>query len=62
MWEFKTLVERKFGVQFEDYHGLQRWSVENVGAFWGEVWGFVRILSARGVDDGTGKRVFEKVS
>ena len=45
MWELKTLIERKYNVEFKDYHELHWWSVENVGAFWGETWDYTNIVS-----------------
>jgi acetoacetyl-CoA synthetase len=43
MWEFMTMVNRKYGQQLGSYKELHAWSVENVAEFWGEVWDFTRV-------------------
>lgn len=40
---FLEHVNSKHGLQLRGYASLYRWSVEDVPAFWGEVWDFVGI-------------------
>lgn len=35
---FARWVERRHGVSLPDYHALWRWSVDNLGPFWQDVW------------------------
>lgn len=59
MWEFQTVLERKHGIHFKDYHELHQWSVENVGEFWEEVWAYTNIVSNL---DGVTGSAFAQVS
>ena len=43
-------VNRVYGTHFIDYGGLYQWSVENIGAFWEEVWNFAGIKASQGFD------------
>ena len=40
---FLTWLERERGLAFEDYAALQRWSVEDLPAFWGSIWDFFEV-------------------
>ena len=45
--EFKTLVEKKYNRDFQDYNALWEWSVVNLDAFWNEVWHFTGVQASR---------------
>lgn len=45
---FVHAVERKTGVEMPDYATLYRWSIENLEAFWNEVWDFCGAIGERG--------------
>lgn len=47
MWKFLEHVNLKYGLQIADYPGLHRWSIDNVGSFWEEVWHFTGIRSSQ---------------
>ena len=40
---FLTWLERERGLFFEDYAALQRWSVDDLPAFWGSIWDFFEV-------------------
>ncbi len=46
MWEFLELVNKKHNLQLQSYHDLYRWSIEDIAAFWGEVWHFTGIRAS----------------
>lgn len=46
MWRFLELVNKKYGSHFQTYAELHRWSVDNVAAFWEEVWHFTGIVAS----------------
>ena len=46
MYDFKVLVEKSHGVQLPDYEALRRWSIENLNAFWKQVWHFTAIVAS----------------
>jgi acetoacetyl-CoA synthetase len=50
MYRFMQTVNRNQGTHFTDYDGLYRWSVENIAAFWAELWGFAGIIASKGFD------------
>jgi acetoacetyl-CoA synthetase len=43
MHRFMQIVNRTYGTNFTDYDGLYQWSVENIEAFWAEMWRFADI-------------------
>jgi acetoacetyl-CoA synthetase len=43
MWRFLQYVNEKHGLQLDDYAGLYKWSVDQVGPFWESCWEFVGI-------------------
>jgi acetoacetyl-CoA synthetase len=47
MHAFKQRVNAKYGLKLEHYEELHKWSVENIGEFWGEVWDFTGIKGSR---------------
>lgn len=46
MYEFKTLVEKKYHVKLDGYEALRQWSITNVAQFWAEVWHFTGIKAS----------------
>jgi acetoacetyl-CoA synthetase len=40
MTEFMRWLEAERGLHFDDYHELQRWSVDDLEAFWSAIWEF----------------------
>ena len=43
MWQFLQGVNKKHGLQFQNYRDLYKWSVDDVALFWEEVWHFVGV-------------------
>lgn len=43
IWEFKTLIEKKYDIQLQDYEALREWSITHIADFWREVWYFTAI-------------------
>ena len=43
MHAFKELINAKYGLRLDHYEDLHKWSVDNIGAFWSEVWDFTGI-------------------
>ncbi|KAB8295911.1 hypothetical protein EYC80_008731 [Monilinia laxa] len=50
MYEFKDIVNKKYGLNLETYDDLYRWSVGNVAEFWEETWWFTGIRAERGFE------------
>lgn len=50
MWKFMEAVNQKHGLNLEDYPGLYKWSIENIGAFWEDVWAFFQIRASHPFD------------
>lgn len=46
MYDFKVLIEESHQVQLSDYEALHRWSIENLNAFWKQVWHFTAIVAS----------------
>ena len=46
MWAFLQLVASKYKLPLHGYRDLYRWSVQDVAAFWAEVWDFVGIRAS----------------
>lgn len=47
MTDFMAYVNRRFGLQIDDYRQLHAWSVENIPDFWAAVWDYVGIRAQR---------------
>ena len=47
LWAFKSLIEQKHAVQFDDYEALRQWSIANLDAFWAEVWRFTGVRASK---------------
>ncbi|TKJ34547.1 acetoacetate--CoA ligase [Blastococcus sp. CCUG 61487] len=47
---FARDVEARYGVSFDDYESLWRWSVENLEEFWAEVWRFFDVAPGTSYD------------
>ena len=50
MYRFMLFVNERRDQNFTNYDGLYEWSVNNIPAFWADVWDFVGIRSSRGYD------------
>ena len=48
MYRFMQEVNRKYGTDFSDYDSLYQWSVDNLEAFWAEMWSFAEIRASKG--------------
>jgi acetoacetyl-CoA synthetase len=57
MYRFMQEVNHTYGTHFADYTALYQWSVENLEAFWAQVWRFAGIRASTGyervIDDPT---------
>ncbi len=47
MYRFMQGVNHNHGTAFTDYSGLYQWSVDNIGAFWAEMWRFAEIKASK---------------
>ena len=45
---FVHKLEQNLGLKFPDYQELHRWSVNNPGIFWEQVWAFTQIIHSSG--------------
>lgn len=50
MYKFMVLLNRKHGLQLKTYDDLHKWSIENIAAFWGEVWESTGVVASRPYD------------
>ena len=50
MYRFMQDVNGRLGTSFNDYDALYQWSVENIEAFWAEMWRFAGIKSSQDYD------------
>lgn len=50
MWKFLELVNRNHGQKLKSYSDLYKWSVNNIAAFWAEVWFFTGVRSSKPYD------------
>jgi acetoacetyl-CoA synthetase len=50
MYRFMQNVNRTYKTNFTDYDKLYQWSVENIAAFWGEIWDFAGIKATKHYD------------
>jgi acetoacetyl-CoA synthetase len=46
MHHFMRLVNQKHNLQLKQYDDLHDWSINNLAAFWSEVWDFTRIKAS----------------
>jgi len=46
MWDFLQTINRKHGLQLKTYKELHQWSIDNIAAFWGEVWHYTGIKAS----------------
>lgn len=51
MWRFIQRVNERRGLAITDFEELYRWSIEDVAAFWEEVWHFLEIKASRPYDE-----------
>jgi acetoacetyl-CoA synthetase len=47
MYRFMQGVNHNHGTAFTDYSGLYQWSVDNIAAFWAEMWRFAEIKASK---------------
>ncbi|OYZ17397.1 MAG: acetoacetate--CoA ligase [Bdellovibrio sp. 28-41-41] len=47
LYRLKTNLEKKYGVSFENYNSLWKWTNENSQTFWTELWDFFGIVGER---------------
>ena len=50
MYRFMQDVNHTYGTHFADYDTLYQWSVENIAAFWAEMWRFAGIKASNGYE------------
>lgn len=64
MWEFRQLINQKYGKNLESYDDLYDWSIECLPQFWEEVWAFTGVNAApyvsKGVEGQNGYHITEK--
>lgn len=51
MWRFIQRVNERRGLAIANFEELYRWSIEDVAAFWEEVWHFFEIKASRSYDE-----------
>jgi len=51
MAEFKRVVNQKYGLKLKNYDDLYKWSIDDIGSFWGEVWDFTGITASKHYDE-----------
>lgn len=44
--QFQKHIEITFGKQFKDYEDLRQWSINNINAFWQQVWRFTGVVAS----------------
>ncbi|KAL9611952.1 MAG: hypothetical protein Q9167_003439 [Letrouitia subvulpina] len=44
--QFQRHIETTFGKQFKDYEDLRQWSINNINAFWQQVWRFTGVVAS----------------
>ncbi len=50
MYRFMQIVNKRHGTDLANYDALYQWSVDNIAAFWGEMWRFAEIKASKGYD------------
>lgn len=48
MGVFADQLKHKYAIEFDDYQALQQWSVQNLTAFWRELWDFAGVQGTLG--------------
>ncbi|MCB2207039.1 MAG: acetoacetate--CoA ligase [Bacteroidetes bacterium] len=43
MYEFLSMIAKKYDLPNNEYHTIHRWSVENIPEFWAEIWDYCGI-------------------
>lgn len=51
MYRFMAGVNRKYKTNFTTYPELWQWSVDNIAAFWAEMWEFAGVIASRPYDE-----------
>ena len=51
MAEFMRGVNQTYGLRLKSYEELYRWSIDEIGSFWGEVWDFTGITASKQYDE-----------
>ena len=51
MYRFMAGVNRKYKTNFTTYPELWQWSVDNIAAFWAEMWEFAGVVASRPYDE-----------
>lgn len=46
-WQFKQYIQKKHNVELKDYEDLRQWSIQNIDAFWRDVWDFTGVRSSK---------------
>ncbi|XP_013064717.2 acetoacetyl-CoA synthetase-like [Biomphalaria glabrata] len=57
MDKLRELINQKYGVQFNSYRDLHRWSCDNYPEFWGEVWAYADIIHSKPYDEVIDKKL-----
>ena len=47
MFEFMQMLNDKYNAKVDSYRELHKWSIDNLAAFWGEVWDYTGIVASR---------------
>ena len=50
MWDFMSIVNKKYSKKFRSYEDLYKWSIDDVSEFWEETWRYVGIRSSQQYD------------
>lgn len=48
LYHFKMKIEAETGQNFQDYHALWQWSVDDQERFWNELWDFADVIGEKG--------------
>ncbi|RBQ72536.1 hypothetical protein VDGD_09589 [Verticillium dahliae] len=51
LWAFTRRVNEKYDLQLNDYPAVYQWSIDNVAAFWEEVWHFSGVKASKSFDE-----------
>ena len=51
MAEFMHCVNQKYGLRLKTYEDLYRWSIDDIGSFWGDAWDFTGITASKQYED-----------
>jgi hypothetical protein len=44
MYKFMQIINQKYGQSFTTYDELYRWSIDDINAFWTEVWHYTGVV------------------